>query len=83
MTSNGCLCHRIGTVEFGTRQKLEQCVCLPGPLLLLTSFSGQGEMNINIKIVHNVISSHITIIVTIEPGDLIYVNMLVSRLESD
>ena len=40
-------------------------------------------MNIRNKIVHNVIPSHITIIITIEPGDLIYVNMLVSRLESD
>ena len=40
-------------------------------------------MNIRIKIVHNVIPSHITIVVTIEPGDHIYVNMLVSRLESD
>ena len=35
-------------------------------------------MNIKIKIVHNVIPPHITIIVTIELGDLIYVNMLVS-----
>ena len=34
-------------------------------------------MNIKIIIVHNVILSHITIIVAIEPGDLIYVNMLV------
>ena len=40
-------------------------------------------MNIKITIVHNIIPSHISIIVTIEPGDLIYVNMLVSRLESD
>ena len=40
-------------------------------------------MKIKSKIVHNVIPPHIIIIAIIEPGDLIYVNMLVSRLESD
>ena len=41
-------------------------------------------MNFEIKIMHTMSLPHFNhFIIVIEPGDLIYVNMLVSRLESD